>query len=458
MVKSIGGKTLIITIGGGSHEPEMTLKMEGVPAGYTIRGKKINEILGRRAPGNNPLSTTRKETDLAYLKENDNWTPLTDEFQFTTPKNGVLEFIIKNKNHNSKEYQLELPRPGHADLPAHIKYQGQVNMSGGGPFSGRMTAMYTLAGAVAMEILATQNIHVGSSILSIGKVSDQSLDLLNPKASAHGLTDEMEQEILRAKAELDSVGGVVEGYVTGLDAGIGGPMFDGLETLLSPLLFAIPAVKGVEFGQGFNGANLKGSQNNDGILGFNNKKIFTETNNGGGILGGISTGMPLVLRVAFKPTPSIGKPQKTVNLKTGLCEQLTINGRHDPCIVPRAGVVVEAVMALGILDAIVSDKKAGLPSNQLGACRETPNLGALREGIDQLDDMIVELLNQRMEISKAVARYKIDNQVSVKDRRREDQILAKVGDDYKDIYQEIFKVSRKLQQEITDKHKFIKSK
>lgn len=455
MVKSSTGTALVITIGGGSHQSEMTLKMEGVPSGYTIRGKNINKLLARRAPGKSPLSTSRKETDLAYLKQTDDWIPINDETQFITPENGILEFFIKNENHNSAEYQLKLPRPGHADLPAFLKYKGSVNMAGGGPFSGRMTAMTTLAGAVAMEILSSYGIKIGSSILSIGNIQGLPIDLVDPINTAHGLTPEMEAEILDAKTNNDSVGGVVEGFATDLPTGMGGPMFDGLESILSHILFSIPAVKGVEFGAGFDSATMNGSKNNDDILKFDNKKIFTETNNAGGILGGISTGMPLITRVAFKPAPSIGKLQKTVNVQTGEPQVLKIKGRHDPCIIPRGRVVVEAAMAIGILEAMVQAKMIDQLPTKSTACQEssTPlDINSLRQAIDKIDDQISQLLDQRMEISKAVAKFKVQNQISVKDSRREEQILNKVGDDYQDIYREIFKVSRKLQHEITDKN------
>lgn len=461
MIKSSVGNGLVITIGGGSHEREMTLKMTGVPAGYTIRGNKVNEVLAARAPGKSPLSTPRKERDLPYLKVNDQWVAVNDQFEFITPEDGVLEFIIRNENYTSEVYHLELPRPGHADLPAFLKYGNKVNMAGGGPFSGRMTAMYTLAGAVAMEILKTMGIKVGTSVMSVGDCVGEPVDLLDPAGTAHGLTEAMKEEILKAKAEKDSVGGVVEGYATGLPVGIGGPMFDGFESLLSPLLLGIPGVKALEFGAGFKVASMKGSQDNDDFIEFNNKKIITETNNAGGILGGITTGMPLVFRVAFKATPSISKVQNTVCISTGEQDSMIIMGRHDPCIVPRGRAVVGAVTAIGILDGMIlggligdnsscSEEESGFSSNQSDASRE---LQKLRDDIDAIDQQIVSLLNQRMEAAKGVAVYKIVHGVAIKDSGREDEILAKVGDRYKDIYQEIFQASRKLQQEITDKIK-----
>lgn len=351
LISSTTGKTLVITVGGGSHEPEMTLKMSGLPKEYIIRGKRILDSLNRRAPGSGPLSTSRKESDIPLLKYGDSLMAIEEDTIIAIPSSGTLEFVIKNKNYNSKEYNLKLPRPGHADLPAFIKYGDSVNMAGGGPFSGRMTAMLTLAGAVAAEILSYHDIHIGSSIYSIGHCKSVHVDPLNPIDA--GLTDEMRKEIMKVKETGDSLGGVVEGFATGIPVGIGGPLFHGMESNLANLLFGIPAIKGVEFGKGFKAAEMRGSDNNDNILDFNKEKIVTETNNSGGILGGISTGMPIILRVAFKPTPSIAKPQKTVNVVSGENEILEIHGRHDPCIIPRGQVVVEAAMAVGILDMML---------------------------------------------------------------------------------------------------------
>ena len=506
MISSTTGKKLIITIGGGSHEKAMTLKMEGLPEGYIIRGQRIHDILERRAPGNSPLSTSRKEADLPLLKYVDSYVPIDSNTDFAIPHSGQLEFVIKNENFKVKDYNLKLPRPGHADLPAFIKYGDSVNMSGGGPFSGRMTAMLTLAGAVAAEILTYHNIYIGSSVLSIGKCQGTPINPLAPVDA--GLTAEMEAEILKAKENGDSVGGVIEGFATGIPVGIGGPLFHGMESNLANLLFGIPAIKGVEFGKGFRAARMNGSDNNDDILAFNNEKIITETNNCGGILGGISTGMPLTLRVAIKPTPSIEKPQKTVNVISGQPEILSIHGRHDPCIIPRARVVVEATMAVGILDMMLKSDEiepfesineerkkfaksegnehlyisgnahpnaghhhksnfmgAGIANAHNGVVHDNSlpdtimdfhqedcvkGLDEMRQEIDKIDQQIVRLLNQRMTVAKQVAEYKKENNIAVHDGGRESKILAKVGEDYQDIYREIFKVSKNLQKKITD--------
>lgn len=527
MISSTTGKTLVITVGGGSHEPEMTLKMSGLPEAYIIRGKRILDSLNRRAPGQDSLSTPRKESDTPLLKNGDSLITITENTEISVPSSGILEFIIKNTNYNSKEYKLKLPRPGHADLPAFIKYGDSVNMTGGGPFSGRMTAMLTLAGAVAAEILSYYNIHIGSSVYSIGHCKSSHIDPLNPIDA--GLTEEMKNEILKIKSTGDSVGGIIEGFATGIPVGIGGPLFHGMESNLANLLFGIPAIKGVEFGKGFQSAEMKGSDNNDSILNFTKEKILTATNNSGGILGGLSTGMPIILRVAFKPTPSISKPQKTVNIVSGKTEILEINGRHDPCIIPRGQVVVEAAMAVGILDMMLkndeiepfesikeeSQKSSLYKDNTLCVSKDIhlENIGyetneftshklghinnftsydkpallnkstaeisdsftfkkgygtmaqaslkddkvttikgltELREEIDKIDTEILNLLEKRMNIAKQVAAYKMANNIAVKDNSREDEILKKVGDKYKDIYQEIFKVSRKLQKKITN--------
>ena len=442
------GKNLVITIGGGSHEKEMTLKMQGLPAGYTINTNRIFEISDRRKPGKSPLSTPRKEADLPLLAKDDLLFPVQPETTITIPPSGILEFVIKNENHNSKEYNLNVPRPGHADLPAFLKYRGSVNMAGGGPFSGRMTAMTAIAGAVALELLSYKNIEIGSEVLSVGKAVTDGQDFITPVSS--GLTDIMKDEIKNAAKDHDSVGGIVSAYARGLPAGIGGPGTDGIETTVSGLLFAIPAVKGVEFGNGFNSASMRGSENNDPIISFTDRKISTETNNSGGILGGMSTGMPLVVNVAFKPTPSVGKAQRTVMIDSGLPAELKTDGRHDPCIVPRGRVVVEAALATGLLDLMLEDKNNFPPLPEQDTCEKPSGLKELREKIDSLDDEIIRLLNERMDISVKVAEYKKEMNISVKDSGREDEILNKAGKKYEDIYREIFRASRKLQHEIKD--------
>ena len=447
------GKNYIVEISGGSHEPEMRVVLSGLPADTVINMNQLQQFLARRAPGNSPLSTSRKEADTPFLvkgceySQPDTVTVSTDE---------VLTFAVKNTNIRKKDYNLTIPRPGHADLPAHLKYGNTLNMSGGGPFSGRMTAMLCIAGGIAIQILEKCGITVKAAPLSIGNVKNNELDFSSDRYFS--ITDKMSEKVLSTKEEKDSLGGIIEFTVQGLPSGLGGPMQDGLEGCLSYILYGIPAVKGVEFGNGFACSTLKGSENNDPILAVDeNRKIITETNNHGGILGGISTGMPLTGRIAIKPTPSIGKPQRTINLTSGNSCILETEGRHDPCIVPRAVPVVEAALAIGILDAMLAD---GLPSElrsstlkaEAPAAEET-ELDKCRKEIDFIDGKLKELLDQRMDIAKRVAYYKIENDMEIYHPQREQEILEKVEDHYKDIFAEIMNTSKKIQKNLINNRK-----
>lgn len=304
----------------------MTVKISGIPPGFTIDMNTLQHFLNRRAPGNNKLGTTRKEADQPLLVAEDGYKSIDT---LNTSLQREVIFAIKNKNYNSSEYNLEIPRPGHADLPAYLKYGDTVNMSGGGPFSGRMTAMLCISGGIALQVLANLGIKVGTRPLQIGMVRGEEQNPLSPQAAS--LSKPMKEEIENARNEKDSVGGSIEFFVTGLPSGLGGPMQDGCESLLSSVLFGIPAVKAVEFGSGFNSSKMKGSMCNDSIVAVSNENtIVTESNNHGGILGGITTGMPLTGQVFFKPTPSIGKPQKSIKISTGETTEFSTNGRHDP--------------------------------------------------------------------------------------------------------------------------------
>jgi len=247
---------------------------------------------------------------------------------------------MHNRNVRSGDYDTmrDTPRPGHADYTAHVKYGGLADMSGGGHFSGRLTAPLCIAGGICLQILARQGITISSHIAALDGVANPSFD-------------EMVQLITAALADGDSIGGVIECTALGLPAGLGDPMFDGMENRISSLVFGIPAVKGIAFGAGFEAANMRGSVHNDAFY-FEEETIQTRTNHHGGILGGITTGMPLVFRAAIKPTPSIAKPQETVNLRTNAPASIEIQGRHDPCIVPRALPCMEAAAAIAICDAM----------------------------------------------------------------------------------------------------------
>ncbi len=356
------GQKVKMTVFGQSHSEEIGVIIEGLPKGIKIDFDYVKKYLSRRAPGKNAYSTPRKEADEPIFETGLNGDITTGE---------PLKVVIKNTNTRSNDYDniRFLPRPGHADYTAYIKENGKNDVRGGGAFSGRMTAPIVIAGAIASSILLTKGICFGAHILSIKNESDLPFDSVNVTADELEkikekdfpvIDDErgrrMIQTVLSAKEQGDSVGGVVECAAVGLPAGIGSPMFDGLENLISRAVFAVPAVKGIEFGSGFEGSKIFGSENNDEFT-VRDGEIKTVTNNHGGILGGISSGMPLVFRVAFKPTPSISKPQQSVNLKTKQVQTLEIKGRHDPCIVPRAVPVIEAVTAFCILDILESEEK-----------------------------------------------------------------------------------------------------
>ncbi|WP_313525169.1 chorismate synthase [Anaerotignum sp.] len=350
------GDKVKISIFGQSHSDAIGVVIDGLPVGEEIDLEAAQRFLDRRAPGKNAYSTPRKEGDQVRV--------VSGLFQGRTCGAPICA-MIENTNTRSKDYdQLkDMPRPGHADFTAEVKYGGFQDHRGGGHFSGRLTAPLCFAGAVCIQILERRGIHIGAHILSIHQGKDKSFDaaeitkeeLAEIIAKEFPTMDEqaggeMKDIIQKAREQGDSVGGVIESVAIGLPVGIGEPMFDGLESKLSSILFAIPAVKGVEFGEGFGVCELFGSENNDSFYIEETGQIKTKTNHHGGSLGGISSGMPLVIRTAFKPTPSISKNQDTVSLKKGENATLSVTGRHDPCIVPRAVPCVEAAMAIAILD------------------------------------------------------------------------------------------------------------
>lgn len=347
------GEKFKITIFGQSHSEAIGVVVDGVPAGITLDEEKISRFMSRRAPGKNNYSTKRNEADIPEIVSG-----LVDGVTCGAP----ICAIIKNNDPHSNDYSKTktLPRPSHADFTAYMKHNGFNDIRGGGNFSGRMTAPMCFAGAVATQILETKGIKIGAHAEKIAGVCDSRFDPLNPDLSVaekdfplidDSVKNTMLQKIEEARLDGDSVGGVIECAVTGLPVGIGEPIFDGIESVISQAVFAIPAIKGIEFGNGFECADLRGSENNDDFA-VTDGKITTETNNHGGILGGLTSGMPLIFRVAVKPTPSIAKPQMTVNLETNEQTQTAINGRHDPCIVPRAVPCVEAAAAIAIINLI----------------------------------------------------------------------------------------------------------
>lgn len=353
-MSSTYGENLRLTIFGQSHSPAIGVTVEGLPAGLAIDMAALQSFLDRRAPGRDKNSTTRKEADMPEFLSG-----LTGNFTCGAP----LTAIIRNTNTRSGDYsELEhKPRPGHADYTACVKYGPHRDYAGGGHFSGRLTAPLCIAGGICLQLLAKEGITVRARIRSVADVTD---DAPFTASVAHkpfptvsdAAGEEMQQRIADAKAACDSVGGVVECIVEGAPVGLGDPMFGGMENRIAQAVFGIGAVKGVEFGDGFEVAKLRGSENNDPFR-VEDGRIVTTTNHCGGILGGITNGMPIVVRAAFKPTPSIGMEQDTVDLRTMENTRLTIHGRHDPCIVHRAVPCVEAAVAIAVYDAYLQHKK-----------------------------------------------------------------------------------------------------
>lgn len=351
------GKNIHFSIFGESHGEAIGIVIDGLPAGEAVDTNEIQLQMARRAPGNDPTSTPRKEADEPHI--------LSGLLNGRTT-GAPLAAVIYNTNTRSGDYSglLTMPRPSHADYPGYIRYNGFNDIRGGGHFSGRLTAPLTFAGALCKQILRRRGISVGGHVLCVGDVYDDSLpaaqldrdvleklgsetfSVLNPAAQ-----EKMRAVIEGARTSQDSVGGIIECAAVGLPAGVGSPMFDGVENRLASIIFGIPAIKGLEFGSGFQLAHMRASRANDPYR-MANGKVETATNHNGGILGGITTGMPLILRAAVKPTPSIAREQDTVNLTNGENSKLTIHGRHDPCIAARALPVVEAAMAVAILDML----------------------------------------------------------------------------------------------------------
>lgn len=358
-MRSTFGKNIKVSIWGGSHEPAIGVDIEGLPLGMQIDMEELEAFLKRRAPGSSPFATKRKEADVPV--------PVKGVSQENIITENMVSFEIKNTDTRSGDYKSlrNIPRPGHADYTARLRYGDSLNMAGGGPFSARMTAPLCIAGGIAIQMLKQKGIEIGAHLQSVAGMEDKQFDPVHVEAEElqqlRNMTfpvlsaqagEDMKAAILQAKDELDSVGGVVECCALGLPGGIGGAMYDGLESALAPIFFGIPAVKGVEFGEGFHASALRGSENNDTFY-YEEEKVRTRTNYHGGILGGITTGMPLIARIAFKPTPSIGMEQDSVDLEKKENARLTITGRHDPCVAVRAVPIVEAALALGILDSFM---------------------------------------------------------------------------------------------------------
>ncbi|ADU20941.1 MULTISPECIES: chorismate synthase [Ruminococcus] len=343
------------TVFGESHGPAIGVCMDNVPPGESIDVDKIYKFMSRRAPKKDGTTTMRNEKDIPQIISGYHNGKTTG-----TP----LVAMIANSDQHSQDYNnlSKLARPGHADYTGALRYRGFNDIRGGGHFSGRLTAPLCFAGAVAQQILEKRGIYIGAHISEIHGITDKGFDPIN--TSRQDIIDlrekdfpviidvqgnEMKKEILRAREEQDSVGGVIECIAINVPAGIGSPIFDGLENSIAQLIFGIPAIKGLEFGAGFDVAKMTGSENNDEFYVNDRGIVVTKTNNHGGILGGISSGMPITLRVAVKPTPSISRPQETVDYSAMKNETLVVKGRHDPCIVARAVPCVEAAVSLAVL-------------------------------------------------------------------------------------------------------------
>ena len=355
-MSSTYGENLKLSIFGQSHGPAIGVVLDGIPAGLPVDTEKLQSFLNRRAPGQNDWSTPRKEEDRPEFLGG-----ILDGYTCGAP----IAAVIHNKNTRSGDYDnlKNCPRPGHADYTAQVKYGGFQDAAGGGHFSGRLTAPLCIAGGLCKQWLEEMGIRIGAHIARIGNMDPEHFDPLTPELDkvnsvfptlSEASARKMQENIVKAKENKESVGGIIECAITGLPAGIGEPMFGGAESKIAQIVYGIPAVKGLEFGLGESFSVIPGSESNDAFT-VNDGRVETQTNNAGGILGGITNGMPVVFTVAMKPTPSIAKPQQTVDLQTGQVTTIEVKGRHDPCIVPRAVPVVEAAAAIAIYDLILGN-------------------------------------------------------------------------------------------------------
>lgn len=357
-MSSVIGDKIKLSIFGESHGEAIGCVIDGLPAGIKIDMNAVYKDMQRRAPGKGKTATPRLEKDIPHILSG-----VLDNVTTGAP----LAMVIENTNTKSGDYSnlMTVPRPSHSDYPAYVKYGGNNDIRGGGHFSGRLTAPLVFAGSIAKQILSQMGVTIGAHIKQIGSVCDAVSDLNKTdkslldtlSSSTFSLIDEtkeqaMRDEIEKARLSLDSVGGIIECFAVGLPVGLGGNMFDTVEGKLASILFGVPAVKGVEFGIGFGFADKRASEVNDQYE-IKNGRVATLSNNNGGVLGGMTDGAPLSVSVAIKPTPSIAKKQKSVNLLTMENAELEIHGRHDPCIVVRAVPVIECAVALGLLDLMM---------------------------------------------------------------------------------------------------------
>ena len=356
-MSSTYGESLKLSIFGQSHGPAVGMTLDGIPAGLPVNFDKLQSFLQRRAPGQHDWSTPRREEDAPEFLAG-----VLDGFTCGAP----IAAVIHNKNTRSGDYAnlKDCPRPGHADYTAQIKHGGFQDAAGGGHFSGRLTAPLCIAGGLCLQWLEEMGIQIKARISSVGGLCDKAyFDPMAPQLDQVGgdfptlstaAAQQMKGFIASIKDAGDSVGGTIECAIVGLPAGLGEPMFGGVESKIAQIIYGIPAVKSLDFGAGYASAYLRGSQCNDGFT-IQDGNVKTLTNHAGGILGGITNGMPVLFQVAVKPTPSISQPQKSISLIKGEDQELVVRGRHDPCIVPRAVPVVEAAAAVAIYDLILSN-------------------------------------------------------------------------------------------------------
>lgn len=362
-MQSEWGHVLRVTVFGASHEPELGVRIEHLPKGLSIDTQALQAFLNRRASDGGVGKTARREPDRIVIRSG-----LSDGRTDGTP----FVAVIENKNIDSAPYDAyrDVPRPSHIDYPARLRFGEDVDLRGGGHFSGRMTAAYCIAGGIAKQQLERRGVAIAAHLRSVGDVSDVPFDSVHPDPTVLKAVSEkpfpvlddargaqMREKIQAVQAQDDSIGGVIECIVTGFPKGVGSPLFCGIDSRLSELLFAVPAMRGVAFGSGFDAANMTGSLHNDPYV-LENGTVRTETNFHGGLIGGISTGMPIVFSAAIKPASGIALPQRTLNLKTGEQTELTVRGRHDACIAVRAVPVIEAVAALAMYDILLEEHYA----------------------------------------------------------------------------------------------------
>lgn len=356
------GKNFKVTLFGQSHSEDLGIIIDGISAGYKINKDLIRKNLDRRRPGKNKFSTARKEDDDFKIVSGE-----VDGLTCGAP----ICAIIENKDMKSKDYDnlKDRPRPSHADYPAYVKFKGFNDIRGGGQFSGRITAPIVIAGSIAEDLLLNRGIKIYSRIKSLGDEEDVKLELKDINEDKlsnlknedfpvfdHEVRKKMQEEILRAKEDGDSIGGIVETFILNMPAGIGEPFFDSLESVISHAVFSVPGIRGIEFGSGFEAAKMRGSLHNDEYY-YEKGEVKTKSNNHGGIIGGLSSGMPIIFRTAVKPTSSISKTQSTISLKDKKNVDLEIVGRHDPSIVPRALVAIEMITAIAILDLVMEGER-----------------------------------------------------------------------------------------------------